>query len=574
MSEEPSIISTLTSSANGKRKRQRVSQACERCRAKKYRCDGAGPPCAACNTADTPCNYGQVGQRRGLKSGYVKALETLWGLVLSKVPNSEHVATQLLATVSREDLDVNSPAALQAWRNSGLLSAITSLLDDEHPQQRDQETGQSLSHAAPWSLGPTADAEDPSERTSEEAPVQPSTSEPSMLPVNTQHWLPRVEDPTASPALPTEWQSLLQAYLSYEGSWLPMLPKSTIWRMAYAYEAVTETRPDSHGDVATLWAVFVLGEMHVNGAMSAGMQAMRTQAHALLAPTSSCEPDVSYAPAFLMWAVIHMGRQKFTLAKMKLVQAHVLTTSQSPSVPSTCGSLLTNACFVMDVLLAVATKSRPLDIGSKSPAEEASQGELTDWEPFIDPLWQQQNANGTISSFHHRPSQTYNTYDQFLKLCATLHSACQGSDLQSDSEATFDAWSVCLPSHLKFDSLSYSDAQETRLPSAANIQIFSLVFRSWLAPSPNDASISLTCNTPPRTEISKALTFLQEYWDIRRLPLSFGVVIHLLSVNLTEHPADRSLEDSLPSLRKALLGHKTRRKRTFIYKRRSVNLST
>jgi hypothetical protein len=549
MSEEPSILST--SSANGKRKRQRVSQACERCRAKKYRCDGAGPPCAACHAADTACIYGQAGQRRGLKTGYVKVLEILWGLVLKEVPNSEYVATQLLQTLSREDLDSNSPAALQSWRDSGLHSAIASLLDGEPSEYRTRDSTRGPPLASTWSLDIS---QDPPERTSADTLVDTLNSEHHVLPPISQTLLPRAEDPTALPALPPDWHLLLQAYLSYEGSWLPILPKSAIWRMAYAYEASAETSLDrdlhANGDVATLWAALMLGETHVNGAMSVKMAALYTRAHALLTPTSSSEPDDSYAPAFLLWSVFHMGCREFTWAKMKLVQAHVLATSHPPSTGE---SLLENACFLMDVLLALATNSKTLGIGSSSPAKEVCEGETTDWEPFIDPLKQQQNASNATPSMQSRPSRTHSTYHQFLELCTLLHTFSQGSDLRGNLEPTFDSWSASLPNHLRAGTPSSSSDPGPQLPSEANFQIFSLLLHSRIAGSgthsPTHGAL-VTCDRGIGTETAKTLSSLQQHWDIRRLPLSFGVVIHLLSVDLTKHPADPYFEDTRASLRR------------------------
>ena len=552
MSEEPSIIST--SSANGKRKRQRVSQACERCRAKKYRCDGAGPPCAACHAADTVCIYGQAGQRRGLKTGYVKVLEMLWGLVLKEVPNSEYVATQLLQTLSREGLDSNSPAALQSWRDSGLHSAIASLLDGEPSEYRTRDSARGPPLASTWSLDIAAASQDPPERTSADTLVETLNSEHHVLPPISQTLLPRAEDPTALPALPPDWHLLLQAYLSYEESWLPILPKSAIWRMAYAYETSAETSLDrdlhANGDVPTLWAALMLGEMHVNGAMSVKMAALQTRAHALLTPMPSFEPDASYAQAFLLWSVFHMGRRDFTLAKMKLVQAHVLATSHPPSTGE---SLLTNACFVMDVLLALATNFKPLGIGSSSSAKEVREGEITDWDPFIDPLGQQSPVSNATLSSPSRPGRTYSTYHQFLKLCSLLHTFLQGSNLWTNLEISFNDWSACLPSHLKFGTHNHPSDQGPQLPSEANIQIFSLLFHSQIAGSGTDSSIQgtlLTCDSPIGTETAKALSLLQQYWDIRRLPLSFGVMIYLLAVNLREFPADPCFEDTQLSLRK------------------------
>ncbi|KAF2161042.1 hypothetical protein M409DRAFT_33065, partial [Zasmidium cellare ATCC 36951] len=50
--------------------RMRVTQACNECRKRKDRCDGARPSCSRCVSCDRPCRYNQSNKKRGLRGGY------------------------------------------------------------------------------------------------------------------------------------------------------------------------------------------------------------------------------------------------------------------------------------------------------------------------------------------------------------------------------------------------------------------------------------------------------------------------------------------------------------------------
>ncbi|ORY82329.1 fungal-specific transcription factor domain-domain-containing protein [Leucosporidium creatinivorum] len=59
-------------------KAPRVSRACDACRKRKVRCDGAGmngERCALCETSNVPCTFVQTATRRGPPKGYVESLE-------------------------------------------------------------------------------------------------------------------------------------------------------------------------------------------------------------------------------------------------------------------------------------------------------------------------------------------------------------------------------------------------------------------------------------------------------------------------------------------------------------------
>ncbi|KAI9492146.1 fungal-specific transcription factor domain-containing protein [Zychaea mexicana] len=56
-------------------KRQRVSRACDLCRRKKIKCDGAIPICGNCQAFSLECSYKDMTKKRGPPKGYIEAVE-------------------------------------------------------------------------------------------------------------------------------------------------------------------------------------------------------------------------------------------------------------------------------------------------------------------------------------------------------------------------------------------------------------------------------------------------------------------------------------------------------------------
>jgi hypothetical protein len=71
------------------RARTRVSRACTRCRARKDKCDAQLPSCTNCLNAEQQCSYDPTTKKRGLPEGYVRAVEKLWAVTFSKIPDLE-----------------------------------------------------------------------------------------------------------------------------------------------------------------------------------------------------------------------------------------------------------------------------------------------------------------------------------------------------------------------------------------------------------------------------------------------------------------------------------------------------
>jgi hypothetical protein len=82
--------------------RRRVSQACDQCRSKKLKRDGAYPACLSCSSLGRECSYGSVVKRRGMPEGYARGLERLVALIILDRHGQGSVATTFGRTLNNE----------------------------------------------------------------------------------------------------------------------------------------------------------------------------------------------------------------------------------------------------------------------------------------------------------------------------------------------------------------------------------------------------------------------------------------------------------------------------------------
>ena len=108
MPEQMTTTEVFNGRSSSKRKhgsnwvRKRVSQACDQCRKKKFKCDSLRPICSACVSLGRQCFYGDTVKRHGLPEGYVRGLEKLLSLLLSDTGSLRSVTT-LLESVLKDE---------------------------------------------------------------------------------------------------------------------------------------------------------------------------------------------------------------------------------------------------------------------------------------------------------------------------------------------------------------------------------------------------------------------------------------------------------------------------------------
>ncbi|KAF5008120.1 hypothetical protein FDECE_5604 [Fusarium decemcellulare] len=290
--------------SNG-RMRHRVSRACNECRRRKDRCDGRRPSCASCVNGGRYCTYGPF-KKRGLRTGYVRALEILLGLVLSTIEESETWICGLLQGTSepvtfrpkhphaygqREDV---VETMLENWRKGAVMARIEQMLapsespDDEDDgadstkhfdvriaealalAQRDAQLTVVCNSGAPLSpidtdIAPKVATSLNPQGTPKSSPLPFESSDVEELSQTSTYILPSHPSPRVqskeppTPQLPSNWPYLLDVYFTTTHCWFPISQKHELLRIAYTLSNnPTTTAPLSgvpQGDLAFLHAV-------------------------------------------------------------------------------------------------------------------------------------------------------------------------------------------------------------------------------------------------------------------------------------------------------------------------------
>lgn len=496
-------------------KRQRVTQACERCRGRKFRCDGGSPSCGACLSAQATCSYDTTsGRQRGLKSGYVKVLESLWGSVLENIPGSEHVVSHLLASlpanaaITADEAGHDTASPLDKWRASSIPEAIRALLDGKPLPALD---GPGVVATTTWSLASTSGIDnieqhhhagtlplpsrlDDVERQDLSAPPLPSSpTRAPNLPASVV---------TGLPELPHDWQTLVQVYLCTEYCCLPTFEKASPYRWAYKYQdhaniGLCNLQSSHRGQYASLWAVLVLGELHLHGAKSTRLGPMKQSAKFLLATAESSGPDRTFAYAFLLWSLVHTGSCAFTLARMMLAQAMVLADVRDECVDARAKgdeALLQAGCFVVDTVLAFATGAQTSSV--TVDADALPSGDIGEWDPFINALSQGNPNTASKTSPQLPPSRTGSTFSALVKLMTILRKMRDAYSSPEVLAADLRAWEFSLAVDLRRAVTAEATAPRTPVPSQLNLRSWYGTLCSMLARLRQDATGSASNEIP------------------------------------------------------------------------------
>lgn len=361
-------------------KRQRVSQACEQCRAKKYKCDAIHPTCSACASSNELCSYRTSIKKRGLPTGYVRVLEMLWGAVFLEHSGSEAAVEALLIGEKRifakiEKDGVYAEVLLKRWRQSTISKAVDRYLGNEEITN-DGRLGERRSNDQRSSLieGENAGATNtrhpeawiPYEWTShnaaESAHARPAANKEEImtqaLPVFNSsrpnsgvqpedHGVSDALDQelahpatieahyqTLCLALPANAMQLINIYISYTHCWFPVIERDIFWKISFEYSGRTlkmsRNSPGS-GKHAALWAILAYASFQDTArGLSTGVtglegvqlstEQMYSNARGLI-PSEDAEFEYGHVQALLLLVLVNIGLGNVTAAWLLIGQA-------------------------------------------------------------------------------------------------------------------------------------------------------------------------------------------------------------------------------------------------------------
>lgn len=403
-------VSRLSESHRSDRKRRRIEKACETCRRRKERCDGASPRCSNCQAAGRDCVYSSESRKRGLPEGWVRALEKFWALAILHAPGiDQKVITAVeegLRNSAKDDFagrwtdEVHERGYWRIWKGSRLPQGLERLLPclERLPQQKmtenslnDPVSSSTEEGAASAAFRGAASGFDSA---ADHLPATPTAPD-------------RGYAPAASPiamALPADALRAIDSYFTFTYVWFPMAEKHRVYRTYHKWsDAETEV---SSGDRACLLAVLAYNEVQRHGDVvdiSASVEADgASRVKSLITRIRRLIPDgyqkcqLSHIQALLILSLAQLvacfwddawllvGQATRLALLERTTAAHVNTTSNSASRPGE--SQLTQVlagCFIFDTLIsAVAALPSHLRDADLSGLKHLDEDSIEEWTPL------------------------------------------------------------------------------------------------------------------------------------------------------------------------------------------------
>ncbi|KAH7247187.1 hypothetical protein NW759_007953 [Fusarium solani] len=481
--------------------RHRVTRACNECRRRKDRCDGQRPACMSCVAGSRACSYGGPSKKRGLRTGYVRALEILLGLIFSTVEESESWICGLLqgndenATFRPKALEahVSSERApeilLEAWRKGPTVKLVEQLL--EAPDGDDDGTDSTkhfdvklaealaLSHRggrgkpfvdsnqgallSPMNTDTTPMATvalSSGTPRGESHPVfstearESSLGGPISLPLDPGLSVP--SDPPPVPQLPSHWPYLLDLYFATTHCWFPISQKHELLRTAYTLANATAGLDSvSQGDSAFLYAVLFYTShqaiMIPTSPKPLEYQDPVAQFETLAQGKLFDNPsgyDLGHLRALMLRCLLKIDMGLWAGAWGDIGRAVYTAVSiglipHSSTTPSLCEDGVKRTmlgCFTLEALVSARLNTKP----HFRPSDVTSIGMLQidgleEWEPWQPKVQLVGNSSSVQTRpLPHTPGHVVSTFNSLLEVMVLLNDAIHGRKRNISDERRYE----------------------------------------------------------------------------------------------------------------------------------------
>lgn len=314
-------------SATAAAKRRRVSLACDACRAAREKCDGGRPHCGRCVSQNRPCSYTPASKKRGIQSGYLRAIELSLAWLLESIPDSEEALYQLLAKDDGKDgasiLTSKGKSANKLhkqWSKCRVHRELESLLCQSGTQKVEASNTED------------SDTDDDGGEESINMTRQPLPASHSENAGKFDQAFSLTESkPVKDRALrlPSNYRHLLDIYFAYTHCWLPILDREDVLATAAICDSQSQNIPSYTGEkniapssLAVLWSAMAVAAFQ-DAHSSAPLMSEETMSAAeifkvarSLTPQEEDNFDISGIQAILLHAIILIGRENMLAASL------------------------------------------------------------------------------------------------------------------------------------------------------------------------------------------------------------------------------------------------------------------
>lgn len=356
-------------------KRQRVSLACDACRSAREKCDGVRPQCGTCSAEKRSCSYTPALRKRGIRTGYLRAVELSLAWIFSRLPNAEEALHQIFVEnggSAADQLFVSKGKAsrrlYKQWIRGRIYNDIDKLLSEDRPAQADTSTDCSDSESSPGEaaqdLGSVAGG---------------AASAPPFAGLEASPLSARVQAATTTqlikyPKLPASWRRLVDIYFTYTHCWLPIVQQEEVYFAAMLYtsnglQISANSDPYAMACHAQLWAILAMGsfqEVVWPSQELVSPNELYAFAKSLI-PNDDSNHERPMICVMVLHSLILMGRGSTVAAWLALGRATrlILSTEQDLDSKNSIGSplLVKNpalaACCFLDALLSICLGKPP-----------------------------------------------------------------------------------------------------------------------------------------------------------------------------------------------------------------------
>ncbi|VUC26035.1 unnamed protein product [Clonostachys rosea] len=442
------------------KKRLRVSRACDPCRRRKERCDGSQPTCQRCIKAGRPCSYIPY-RKRGLRTGYVRGIEILLGLLIHSSSGTEDLISAVLRNRANQPASSFAPTSappttslLKSWRKSTahdiLQGALLSSDDDEDEDVYLQNLDDKLTsafNALPRQYQSTKFGDLPrSVNAINHLPESTSPVVPLPIPKQPQPPTPGdlILNAFSIPTLPSNWSHLIEIYMTNTHCWLPIIQKYTLYRTASLIcgpGGLGQGPRPSSAEICSLWAVLAYGS-HQLQLMDPSVTPSETSSYALarhMAGQAQAEYEAGHVHALLTLTLLEISQKSWMNAWLCVGRAVYIASSLGiVPIRQELGMVhsddsrqrLALGCFVLDTLVASKLGLRPyLQQSDFSDIGTLSSDGIEEWE-----LWRPiTNMNMQSTAFSPGPSRVLSTFNHFCYIIGILNSLLRASDHKSET---------------------------------------------------------------------------------------------------------------------------------------------
>ena len=442
-------------------KRQRVSQACAPCRYSKLRCDGQQPSCTTCRQQEKRCKYEVSSKRRGLRSGYVRALELLWGITFRELEDADLVVDKLLARLSRQDLtassdrtdpSTHSSVLLDSWKRSNVARHIDDLLNDNDEQEADGADCEPQNELPQFHL-----ESKPFWKVVRNEPQTALDHARTRIPESS---VDHMYGSNSSVQPPPYASQLLQLFFNCGQAWLPILERYVTLKTVFQYSM--DSSMSNYGDRAALWAVYAYASAALSHLLSdeESRQHARlhrgefyAQAYSMLPLDSNYPIELGHVQCIAVLALTRLSSGAPTAAwrlmKVATQMLKEMTMQQQRAREDDAIARAWLVCFVLDTISSLCRQGVPsLHYSDVERFLQIDENGAEEWQP-----WQRlglpQDHDVPNRIHTHVPTHSAGLLVLQVKLLRFLNRNLylQNTPWQL-TEAEFDGWNQDLANYL------------------------------------------------------------------------------------------------------------------------------